>query len=94
MLHALGVRAWALDPDAYERGDPQLAAIRKARGYSYEDCVTVAPQALPDYEAKLRVFYQEHLHTDEEIRYVLDGSGGWGGHAGCPHGGARGRQAW
>jgi 1,2-dihydroxy-3-keto-5-methylthiopentene dioxygenase len=67
-----------LDPDEYERGDPRLAAIRKARGYSYEDCVTVTPQAMPDYEAKLKIFYQEHLHTDEEIRYMLDGGGGWG----------------
>jgi 1,2-dihydroxy-3-keto-5-methylthiopentene dioxygenase len=64
-----------LDPDEYERGDPRLAAIRKARGYSYEDCVTVTPQAMPDYEAKLKIFYQEHLHTDEEIRYMLDGGG-------------------
>jgi 1,2-dihydroxy-3-keto-5-methylthiopentene dioxygenase len=71
------VRVWALDADAYERGDPKLAAIRKARGYSYEDSVTITPQALPNYDEKIRGFYQEHLHTDEEIRYVLDGSGAY-----------------
>ncbi|KAI3436869.1 hypothetical protein D9Q98_006279 [Chlorella vulgaris] len=74
-LHALGVRVWALDADAYERGDPQLAAIRKVRGYSYEDRITITPEALPNYEEKIKGFYQEHLHTDEEIRYVLEGSG-------------------
>ncbi|KAL4426984.1 hypothetical protein ABPG77_009545 [Micractinium sp. CCAP 211/92] len=74
-LHALGVRLWVLDADKYESGDPKLAAIRKARGYSYEDCITCTPACLPNYEAKLKTFYQEHLHTDEEIRYVLDGSG-------------------
>jgi hypothetical protein len=42
-LHALGVRYWALDAGRYEAGDPQLAAIRKARGYSYEDCITITP---------------------------------------------------
>lgn len=49
----------------------------QARGYSYEDCITCTPACLPDFEAKLKMFYQEHLHTDEEIRYVLDGSGAW-----------------
>ncbi len=35
MLHALGCRVWVLDPAKYP-ADPQLAAIRKARGYNYD----------------------------------------------------------
>lgn len=65
---------WHLDPDAYP-GDPKLAAIRRVRGYSYEDTVHVSPDKLAGYEEKLRMFYEEHIHTDEEIRYVMDGSG-------------------
>ena len=35
VLHALGCRVWVLDPSKYP-ADPQLAAIRKARGYNYD----------------------------------------------------------
>ena len=55
--------------------DPEFEGIRKARGYSYTDLVHIAPEKLPDYEKKLRIFFTEHLHTDEEIRFCLDGSG-------------------
>ena len=50
-------------------------AIRKARGYTYTDTITISPERLPNYEAKLKIFFEEHLHTDEEIRFILEGSG-------------------
>lgn len=55
--------------------DNLLNSIKKKRGYSYEDEITCSKECLPNYESKLRMFFEEHLHTDEEIRLVLEGSG-------------------
>ncbi|KAG0625498.1 hypothetical protein M758_2G060100 [Ceratodon purpureus] len=73
-LAELGVLHWVLDADSYEN-DPELQKIRKERGYNYEDFIEVCPEKLPNYETKIKIFFEEHIHTDEEIRYCLDGSG-------------------
>ena len=58
-----------------EEGKRQLEEIKKSRGYNYEDVIEVSPLKLANYEDKLKIFFSEHLHTDEEIRLVQSGSG-------------------
>jgi 1,2-dihydroxy-3-keto-5-methylthiopentene dioxygenase len=41
----------------------------------YHDVISVHKDTLPNYEQKIKGFFEEHLHTDEEIRYCIDGSG-------------------
>ncbi|CAM6092572.1 unnamed protein product [Calypogeia fissa] len=73
-LTDLGVAQWVLDADKFEN-DPELEQIRKDRNYNYQDIINVSRDKLPNYEQKIKSFFEEHIHTDEEIRYVLDGSG-------------------
>ncbi|KAF2860086.1 Acireductone dioxygenase [Piedraia hortae CBS 480.64] len=53
----------------------QLEDLAKRRGYSHRDEITISPSTLPDYEAKIEVFFTEHLHEDEEVRFILEGAG-------------------
>ena len=78
-LQSLGVSYWHLPttPQAaidHPTSGP-LGAIRAARHYKNHDVIKVAPATLPNYDTKIKAFYEEHLHEDEEIRYVLDGQG-------------------
>eukprot|EP01035_Chromulina_nebulosa_P022077 gene22077-28580_t len=55
--------------------DPLLSEIRTTRNYNYSDIITVSPDKLPNYAVKIKSFYEEHLHVDEEIRFCVSGSG-------------------
>ncbi|KAG7200540.1 hypothetical protein KM043_001101 [Ampulex compressa] len=69
-----GVEYFQVDQEDYE-ADETLKELRKKRGYSYEDEIVCSKKCLENYEEKLKNFFTEHLHTDEEIRLVLEGSG-------------------
>ena len=54
----------------------QVDALAASRGYKNRDEITVSPAAMgAAYEDKVKMFFDEHLHEDEEIRYILDGRG-------------------
>jgi len=70
---AVGVFHEVLDPD--ER-DPQdlLDRLKEARGYVEQDVVALSPDT-PQLDELCRKFADEHRHTDDEVRYVLEGEG-------------------
>lgn len=73
-LNQLGVLYWHFNPETYNES-LEFQRVKQERGYTYQDLIEVSPMTLENYEAKIKCFYEEHIHTDEEIRYVLDGSG-------------------
>jgi 1,2-dihydroxy-3-keto-5-methylthiopentene dioxygenase len=58
---------------------PELESVdnlARERGYKNRDEITVSPEAMGEvYETKVRSFFAEHLHEDEEIRYIRGGRG-------------------
>ncbi|WOH16105.1 hypothetical protein DCAR_0935654 [Daucus carota subsp. sativus] len=73
-LADIGVLYWHLNPKNYEN-DEELLKIRQDRGYNYMDMLDLCPEKVENYEQKLRNFYTEHIHANEEIRYCLKGNG-------------------
>lgn len=69
-----GVEYFKINVDTYPT-DGVLDKLKQERGYTYEDEIICSKECLQNYEEKLKSFFAEHLHTDEEIRFVLDGSG-------------------
>ncbi|KAI9772896.1 MAG: 1,2-dihydroxy-3-keto-5-methylthiopentene dioxygenase [Geoglossum simile] len=54
----------------------EVDALAMERSYKNRDEITISPEKMGDvYEEKVKMFFNEHLHEDEEIRYILDGGG-------------------
>ncbi|TKY51195.1 1,2-dihydroxy-3-keto-5-methylthiopentene dioxygenase 4 [Spatholobus suberectus] len=70
----LGLLYWKLNPNNYDN-DEELTKIRETKGYNYMELLDLCPEKVENYEEKLKNFYTEHIHQDEEIRYFLEGSG-------------------
>jgi len=75
----IGVSYWHM-PDVVphavdEPNYGKLGDIRATRSYKSHDYVKVRPDLLPNFAEKTAMFFREHLHEDEEIRFCLDGRG-------------------
>ncbi len=69
--HDVHYRALPTDPAAYQG---PLDTLKAARGYVAQDLVTLAPDT-PGLAAMEQKFVGEHHHSDDEVRFVLEGDG-------------------
>ncbi len=72
-LTKVGVVAERLpvDPAAFQ---PPLDQLKAERGYVEQDEIELHPDT-PNLDQICAKFVDEHLHTDDEVRYVLEGEG-------------------
>jgi len=73
-LDALGVLHWSIP--LHDGWESEIDRVAGERDYKNRDVVLITKEGLGDaYESKIQMFYAEHMHDDEEIRYILEGSG-------------------
>ncbi|KZV92528.1 Acireductone dioxygenase, partial [Exidia glandulosa HHB12029] len=71
-LKQIGVLYWHLP----STDDSATDDIAREREYKNRDTINVSKAGLGDlYESKIKGFFEEHLHHDEEIRFIKSGSG-------------------
>lgn len=75
VLEKIGVLHWHISVPT-DGKYTAIDAVARERDYKNRDVITITKEGLGDlYESKLKIFYEEHMHEDEEIRYILEGSG-------------------
>src|SRR4051812_31127021 len=70
-LKSHGINYEKLDTNNYQK---DLDRIKTTYKYSTQDIVELTPQT-QNLDVILAKFDKEHLHTDDEVRFVLAGSG-------------------
>jgi len=60
-----------LDPAGYQ---PTMDVLKTERGYIEQDQVALTPET-PNLDAICAKFDGEHLHDEDEVRFVLEGEG-------------------
>jgi len=68
-----GVLSWSVPPGEKARAE-LIAAVKREHGYVDEDFVELRPE-LPNIDEICAKFDREHYHTEDEVRFVVDGEG-------------------
>jgi len=75
-LENMGIKYWAIPVDKEGKWEHEINKVSRERSYKNRDTIHISKAGLGDaYESKMKIFFTEHMHEDEEIRYILDGTG-------------------
>lgn len=78
-LAEIGIFTRRLNPQtmlqSVDGAPSEVDKLMSLMNYKNRDEVCCCPDKLPDYDNKLKMFFKEHIHEDEEIRLIADGSG-------------------
>ncbi|THH26496.1 hypothetical protein EUX98_g7693 [Antrodiella citrinella] len=75
-LKASGVLYWNIPVEDDGKWEDEIDAVARDRQYKNRDVKESSKATLGEsYEAMAKMVYKEHMHEDEEIRFVLSGSG-------------------
>ncbi|KAG2032942.1 1,2-dihydroxy-3-keto-5-methylthiopentene dioxygenase [Suillus americanus] len=70
-LKHIGALCWHIPTSQQD----QVDTVAEERSYKNRDTITITKESLGDqYEALLTIYFEEHMHEEEEIRYVIEGS--------------------
>lgn len=73
VLKTHGVLSWNVSSDEEERSSV-IESIKRQHHYVDQDVVELGPQT-PNLETICAKFDKEHYHTEDEVRFVLEGDG-------------------
>jgi len=68
------LRAAASAEEVLAAYEPEIAKLKARGGYVTADVIDVRPDT-PNLEAMLGKFRREHWHDEDEVRFILEGSG-------------------
>ena len=72
-LASRGILSWDVPSDETARA-AMIAAIKREHGYVDEDFVELRPET-ENLETICAKFDKEHFHTEDEVRFVVEGEG-------------------
>ena len=64
----------ATNEEILEAYSPEIERLKSAHGFVTADVINVTPET-PGLDAMLQKFDKEHLHTEDEVRFTVKGSG-------------------